>query len=133
SFRRLVRPGGAPSRRGEFPGMGRTLQLLAFRLATVVPVVGPVPTAPGLVTQTELVQQVNKTPRTRISSHIRYRDAASAMRDYVNRFFGVRPIESRPAMEFDASLQQTLVARLDPQQTAPPRFYARVSAANGGI
>jgi hypothetical protein len=133
SFRRLVRPGGTPSRRGDFPGMGQTLQLLAFRLGSVVPVVGPVPTAPGLVTQTELVQQVNKTPRTRIPAHIRYRDAASAMRDYVNRFFGVQPIESRPAMEFDASLQQTLVARLDPQQTAPPRFYARVSAATGGV
>src|SRR6185436_281089 len=93
SFRRLVRPGAAPSRRGDFPPPVLALQRLATRLGSVVPIVGPIPTAPGLVTQTELVQQVNKTPRTRIFRHLRYLAAASAVRDYVNEFFGVRPIE----------------------------------------
>ena len=130
SFRRLVRPGGAPSRVG-FPGSAPPLQRMATRLGSIVPVVGPAPTAPGLVTQTELVQQVNKTPRTRIAAHLRYRDAAAAVRDYVNQFFGVRAIESRPTFQFDGSLKATLVAKLEPQVTAPARFYARVSAAAG--
>ena len=130
SFRRLVRPGGAPSRVG-FPGAAPPLQRLATRLGSVVPVVGPEPTAPGLVTQTELVQQVNKTPRTNIPAHNRYRAAASAVRDYVNAFFGVRPIESRIQFTFDGDLKSTLVAKLAPQETATPRFYARISAAAG--
>jgi hypothetical protein len=72
---------------------------------------------------------VNKTPRTAIFRHLRYLAAASAVRDYVNDFFGVRPIESRVTFDFDASFKTTLVAKLDPKQTAPARFYARVSSA----
>ena len=130
SFRRLVTPGGTPTRRGS-NGATMPMQLLATRLGSLVPVVGAAPTAPGLVTQTELVQQVNKTPRTAIPRHLRYASAASAVRDYVNTFFGLRSIPFRQTFTFEASFKTTLVEKLDPQQTAPARFYARVSGGGG--
>jgi hypothetical protein len=55
------------------------------------------------------------------------------VRDYVNDFFGVRTTQIRPSFNFDASFKSTLVAKLEPQQTAPARFYARVSAATGEV
>jgi len=130
SFRRLVTPGGTPTRRGS-NGNTMPMQLLATRLGSFVPVVGPSPAAPGLVTQTELVQQVNKTPRTAIARHLRYLRAASAVRDYVNDFFGVRSTPLRRTFSFETSFKTTLVEKLDPQQTAPPRFYARLSGSEG--
>jgi hypothetical protein len=125
-MRRLV----APTRRAS-TGNVMSLQQVATRLGTFVPVVGPAPTAPGLVTFTELVQQVNKTPRTRIPAHNRYRDAARAVRDYVNTFFNVPIARIGPTFEFEDPLKTALVARLDPEQTVTPRFYARVAAADG--
>jgi hypothetical protein len=132
-FRRLVRPGAPASRRGEFPGGVLPLQRVATRLGSAVPIVGPAPTTPGLVTQTELVQQVNKTPRTAIFAHRRYAAAATAVRDYVNDFFGVRAIPIRQTLTFDATFKSSVVAKLDPRQTVPARFYARVSAAGGNV
>ena len=66
SFRRLVRPGGRRRRVG-FPGPAVAAAAGDAARARRRRSVGPVPTAPGLVSQTELVQQVNKTPRTAIS------------------------------------------------------------------
>jgi hypothetical protein len=109
------------------------MQLLATRLGSLVPIVGAPPTAAGLVTQTELVQQVNKTPRTAIPSHLRYLGAASAVRDYVNNFFGLRPIPIQRTFNFEASFKTTLVEKLDPQETAPARFYARLSGKEGSV
>jgi hypothetical protein len=132
SFRRLVTPGGTPTRRGS-NGSTMAMQALATSLGSLVPIVGAPPTAPGLVTQTELVQQVNKTPRTAIPRHLRYLQAASAVRDYVNTFFGLRSIPLRRQFTFEQSFKATLVEKLDPRQTAPARFYARVSSVEGAV
>ena len=132
SFRRLVRPGGAPSRRGGSRD-GPDAAALGDAPRQRRPRRRPDPDRARPRHADGARPAGEQDAADEDLRHLRYRDAASAVRDYVNRFFGLPPIESRPTFEFDASLQQTLVARLDPQQTAPPRFYARVSAAAGGV
>ena len=105
SFRRLAtrgerRPGAAPRHDDADPASGDPPR-------EPVPGRRPCAAAPGLVTRRELVQQVNKMPRTAISAAPPLPDAAaSAVRDYVNDFFGVRSMPGpRRTFSFDAQLQ----------------------------
>jgi hypothetical protein len=79
-----------------------------------------------------MTQTVNRVPRTAIPAHLRYRSAAAALRDYAETF-SQRPVEARIQFGFTPELKGSLLAGLDPRQTATPRFYARLSAATGDV
>ena len=128
AFRRAVKP-VAPSKVG-FPRTPLPFQAIATQLGTQPPVVGVAGGSTGAVTGQVMTETVNKVPRTAILPHIRYRTAATALRDY-SATFSQRPIEARVQFGFTEELRTSLIAGLDPQETAAPRFYARVSAAAG--
>jgi hypothetical protein len=128
TFRRAVKP-VAPSKVG-FPRAPLPFQGIASRLGTAPPVVGVPGGSTGAVTGSVMTETVNRVPRTAIAPHLRYRAAAAALRDYAAAF-SQRSIEARAQFGFTTELKTSLLASLEPQQTAPPRFYARVSAAAG--
>jgi hypothetical protein len=130
AFRRAVKP-VAPSKVG-FPRAPLPFQAIATRLGTALPVLGLPGGSTGAVTGAVMVETVAKVPRTNIAAHLRYRAAAAALRDYAAAF-SQRAIESRVQFGFTAEFKASLVAGLDPRQTAAPRFYARVSAAAGTV
>ena len=130
TFRRAVKP-VAPSKVG-FPRAPLPFQEIATKLGTPLPVLGVPGGATGAVTGTVMTETVNKVPRTAIAPHLRYRAAAAALRDYAAAF-SQRTIEARVQFGFTAELKTSLLTSLDPQQTAAPRYYARVSAAAGDV
>jgi hypothetical protein len=130
AFRRVVKP-VAPSKVG-FPRAPLPWQALASQLGTALPVLGVPSGATGAVTGAVMTQTVNRVPRTAIPAHLRYRSAAAALRDYAETF-SQRPVEARIQFGFTPELKGSLLAGLDPRQTATPRFYARLSAATGDV
>jgi hypothetical protein len=88
--------------------------------------------ATGVATGAVITEAVNKTPRTATPAHLRYGRAAAALRDYAAGF-SQRTIEARIQFGFTAGLKTSLITNLDPQQTAAPRFYARVSATAADV
>src|SRR5262249_10912742 len=111
AFRRVVKP-VAPSRVG-FPRAPVPWQALATRPGTGLPGVGVPAGATGVVTGGVMTETVNQVPRTAIPRHLRYRNAAAALRDYAAAF-SQRPIEARVQFGFTAELKTSLLEGLDP-------------------
>jgi hypothetical protein len=130
AFRRVSKP-VAPSKVG-FPRAPLPFQAIATRLGSALPVLGVAGGATGSVTAQVMTETVNRVPRTAIPAHLRYRAAAAALRDYAAGF-SQRSIEARVQFGFTTELKTSLIANLDPQQTATPRFYARVSTTSGDV
>jgi hypothetical protein len=128
AFRRVLKP-VAPSKVG-FPRGPLPFQAIATRLGSALQVIGPAPTATGLVTQAVMVEAVNQVPRAKLFPFMRFRAAAAELRDYAASF-SQRPISKSIQFGFTAELKTSLLTSLEPQQNAAPRFYARISADAG--
>jgi hypothetical protein len=130
AFRRAVKP-VAPSKVG-FPRAPLPYQAIASRLGTSLPVLGLPGGSTGAVTPAVLLETVNKVPRTAIAAHLRYRAAATALREYADAF-SQRTSAIRLQFGFTEELKTTLITSLEPRQNAAPRFYARVAASTGDV
>ncbi len=131
TFRRAVRPAGTLSRRSGAFTTVTALQSAATRLGTAVPAIDPAPATPGLVTPTILGRIV--FPGRLSPDQLRYRQAVVAAQTYFDRFTGVPPTPPPPPFGFTATFKAQLVAKVDPTETAPKRFYARLATAAGSV
>lgn len=122
SFRRILRPAGTLARRRSPAPVSP--QRLATRVATAVPAVGPPASITGLVTEASL--QARSSLIASLPPPLR--DALAEVESYFRRFARQILPASVPPFQFTSTVKANLVASLDPQQSVPRRFYARVSA-----
>jgi hypothetical protein len=128
-FRRTVRPAGSLARRRGGAGAPE-FQRLATSLGRVVPPIGPAAGTRGLVTPVIVSGQMSRLPPGAIGALLRYRQSVSAVQAYVNAFAGrPRPVPS--VLQLTPALKANIVASVDPRETVPRRFFARVASAAG--
>jgi hypothetical protein len=128
-FRRTLRPAGSRARRSRTPAAPE-LQRLATSLGRPVSPIGPAAGTRGLVTPVNVRGQMSRLPPNVIGALLRYRQAVAAVQAYANGFTG-RPQPVPSVFQLTPTFKANLVASLDPRQTAPRRFYARVASAAG--
>lgn len=131
AFRRTLRPAGTIARRRS-PGRP-SLQLLATRVRVPPMLVGPVLGTPALVSPSHVQAQIS-APRPIISPGLaRFLSALTPVLQYTQRF-AQQPIQAAPVpFALDATYKASLLATVDPVQTLPKRFYARVTAAGAPV
>lgn len=127
-LRRALRPAGTLSRRRS--PQAPFMQRIVTRMGTPVLAIGPAPGTPGFVTPDHVQAQISVIPH----DLRRYRDAMVEMLTYVNRVSSELIPAPRPVFQLGApAFKPELVAALDPRQTLPRRFYARVTSGGDPV